>query len=113
MPALVDVVRTELELAAGHPFRDVKAQPQGPGSPEIWVLGSSNYGAQVAAHFGLPYCFAHFITDGHGCAEAIALYRDSFRPSERNASPYASICVWAFAAARLCTYSPWKSMGST
>src|SRR5271170_2009497 len=86
------------QLMEKHPFRDIRAMPAGPTVPEVWVLGSSDYGAQVAAHFGLPYCFAHFITDGHGCAEAIALYRDSFRPSERNASPYASICVWAFAA---------------
>ncbi len=84
-------------LAAQHPFRDIRAQPQGPGAPEVWVLGSSDYGAQVAAHFGLPYCFAHFITDGHGAAEAISLYRDTYRPSERHPAPYASICVWALA----------------
>ena len=53
------------------------AQPVGPTVPETWILGSSDYGAQVAAHFGLPYCFAHFITDGQGCAEAIALYRSA------------------------------------
>ena len=66
--------------------------------PEAWILGSSDYGAQVAAHFGLPYCFAHFITDGKGAAEALALYRDTFRPSERWPAPYASVCVWALAA---------------
>jgi luciferase family oxidoreductase group 1 len=85
-------------LVDKHPFRSVSAQPAGPTAPEPWILGSSDYGAQVAAHFGLPYCFAHFITDGQGCADAIALYRESFRPSERNPSPYASVCVWALAA---------------
>jgi luciferase family oxidoreductase group 1 len=85
-------------LLEGHPFRSIVAQPAGPTVPEAWILGSSDYGAQVAAHFGLPYCFAHFITDGQGCADAIGLYRDSYRPSERNPTPYASVCVWALAA---------------
>jgi luciferase family oxidoreductase group 1 len=85
-------------LVEQHPFRSVIAQPAGPSTPEPWVLGSSDYGAQVAAHFGLPYCFAHFITDGQGAAEAIDLYRASYRPSARFPSPIASITVWAMAA---------------
>jgi luciferase family oxidoreductase group 1 len=86
------------KLIERHPFRDIRAQPAGPTVPEAWILGSSDYGAQVAAHFGLPYCFAHFITDGHGAAEALALYRDTYRPSARHPEPYASVCVWALAA---------------
>ena len=63
-------------LVAGHPFHDILAQPQGPTTPEVWMLGSSDYGAQVAAYFGLPFCFAHFITDGRGAEEApVALSR--------------------------------------
>lgn len=85
-------------LLEKHPFRDIVAQPAGPTVPETWILGSSDYGAQVAAHFGLPYCFAHFITDGQGCAEALDLYRQLYKPSERHPEPYASVCVWAFAA---------------
>lgn len=85
-------------LAEGHPFRDVRAEPTGPSVPEVWILGSSDYGAQVAAFFGLPYCFAHFITDGRGAAEALALYRHTYRPSERHPAPHAALCVWAFAA---------------
>ena len=85
-------------LVEGHPFRDVVAQPLGPTVPEAWILGSSDYGAQVAAHFGLPYCFAHFITDGRGAAEALALYRARYRPSGRFPEPYAAVCVWALAA---------------
>src|SRR5213082_3817589 len=42
-------------LPEGHPFRQVKANPSGETAPEVWMLGSSDYGAQVAAHFGLPY----------------------------------------------------------
>jgi luciferase family oxidoreductase group 1 len=83
------------KLAEGHPFRDVIAQPSGPGVPEAWILGSSDYGGQVAAYFGLPFCFAHFITDGRGAAEAIGLYREQFRPSEWLREPYAAVCVWA------------------
>ena len=86
------------DLIERHPFRDIRAQPAGETVPEAWILGSSDYGAQVAAHFGLTYCFAHFITDGQGAAEAIALYRDSYKPSARHPAPYASVCVWALAA---------------
>ena len=84
-------------LVERHPFRDVRAQPSGPHVPEVWILGSSDYGAQVAAHFGLPYCFAHFITDGQGAEQALDLYRSTYRPSERHPEPYAAICVWALA----------------
>jgi luciferase family oxidoreductase group 1 len=86
------------KLVEGHPFRDIQAQPMGPTVPEIWVLGSSDYGAQVAAHFGLPYCFAHFITDGRGMEQALEIYRQGYRPSARHPAPHAAICVWALAA---------------
>ncbi len=90
-------------LAEGHPFRDVTAQPAGPTAPSPWILGSSDYGAQVAAYFGLPFCFAHFITDGRGAAEALAAYRGSFRPgdacpADACPAPLASLAVWAIAA---------------
>lgn len=85
------------KLMEGHPFRNIMAQPQGPTQPEVWILGSSNYGAQVAAHFGLPYCFAHFITDGAGAEEAIGLYRHLYQPSARWPEPVAGVCVWACA----------------
>src|SRR5579875_2008155 len=42
-------------LPDNHPFRGIRAEPAGPTEPEIWMLGSSDYGAQVAAYFGLPY----------------------------------------------------------
>jgi luciferase family oxidoreductase group 1 len=51
-------------LVNGHPFAAVKAFPQGPTAPEIWILGSSDYGAQVAALFGLPYSYAWFFSTG-------------------------------------------------
>jgi len=85
-------------LPEGHPFRQVRAYPEGETVPEIWMLGSSDYGAQVAAHFGLPYAFAWFFTDGKGGAEALELYRRLYQPSGRHPEPHAALCVWALAA---------------
>jgi luciferase family oxidoreductase group 1 len=90
---------TGTALPDQHPFRQVAAYPAGDTAPDIWILGSSDYGAQVAAHFGLPYCFAHFITDGRGTARALDLYREHYRPSARFPEPLAVVCVWALAAA--------------
>ncbi len=85
-------------LPEDHPFRKVAAHPQGPTSPELWILGSSDYGAQLAAFFGLPYAFAYFFSDGRGVEQALALYRTHYRPSPRYPQPIATICVWALAA---------------
>jgi luciferase family oxidoreductase group 1 len=82
----------------GQPHQGITAHPRGEQVPEIWILGSSDYGAQLAAHFGLPYAFAYFFTDGQGCEGALALYRHLYRPSERHPEPQATICVWALAA---------------
>ena len=86
------------DLVEGHRFRTVHAYPAGDTSPEIWVLGSSDYGAQVAAHFGLPYAFAWFFTDGRGAEEAMRLYKSLYQPSARYPEPVAGLCVWALAA---------------
>jgi luciferase family oxidoreductase group 1 len=85
-------------LPEGHPFRSVVAQPTGPSIPEVWILGSSDYGAQLAAYFGLPYAFAYFFSEGTGVERALELYRKDYRPSENNPKPIATICVWALAA---------------
>ena len=85
-------------LPEGHPGCGVVAQPMGPSAPTLWMLGSSNYGAQLAAHDGLPYAFAYFITDGQGAEEALALYRSRYRPSLDHPRPQAALCVWALAA---------------
>jgi luciferase family oxidoreductase group 1 len=77
----------------------ITAHPLGPHAPEIWILGSSDYGAQLAAHFGLPYAFAYFFTDGQGAETAMQLYRQRFQPSERHPAPQATLCIWALAAA--------------
>jgi len=89
---------TGAPLPETHPFRMIRAEPTGPYAPEIWVLGSSDYGAQVAAWFGLPYCFAYFFADGAGAQQALDIYRKTFRPSANYPKPHAAITVWAFAA---------------
>ena len=85
-------------LPEGHPYSKIFAQPKGPSTPDLWVLGSSNYGAQLAAYFGLPYAFAYFFSGGAGVEQALELYRKNFRASERYPEPKATICVWALAA---------------
>ena len=85
-------------LQEGHTFARLKAQPQGETAPELWILGSSAYGAQVAAHFGLPYSYAWFFADGAMGEQALKLYRDNYKPSERHPEPRSGICVWALAA---------------
>jgi luciferase family oxidoreductase group 1 len=78
--------------------RGIRAHPIGPHASELWILGSSDYGAQLAAHLGLPYAFAYFFMDGQGVEQALDLYRRLYRPSERHPKPQPTICVWALAA---------------
>jgi len=90
-------------LPVNHPYARVTAQPVGPTMPEVWILGSSDFGAQLAAFLGLPYCFAHFITEGRGSEEAMAIYRSGFRPQAGSASrlgaPHGALAVFALTAA--------------
>ena len=79
-----------------HPLPPPHATNTSP--PQLWMLGSSDYGAQLAAHLGLPYAFAYFFMDGQGVEQALHLYRALYRPSERHPKPQATICVWALAA---------------
>jgi luciferase family oxidoreductase group 1 len=89
---------TGAPLPAGHPFEKIKAHPLGSSSPDLWILGSSDYGARIAAYFGLPYAYAYFFTEGRGTEEALNLYRQNYQPSPRYPEPIATICVWALAA---------------
>lgn len=65
----------------------VKAVPGHGSKVPLWILGSSLFGAQTAATLGLPYAFASHFAPGQ-MMEAIAVYRESFRPSEQLAKPY-------------------------
>jgi luciferase family oxidoreductase group 1 len=78
--------------AEGHDSADVRALPDGPGAPEVWVLSSSSYGARLAAGLGLRFCFAHFVTPAFG-AQTVAGYRRRFRPSPERPEPVAALGV--------------------
>lgn len=65
---------------------DVHATPAATGAPEVWLLGSSDYSAQLAAALGLPYVFANHFS-GQGLERALELYRSGFQASETLASP--------------------------
>ena len=96
--AFPEQVRDLQAWTAAGTHHGITAHPLGPRAPEIWILGSSDYGAQLAAHFGLPYAFAYFFTDGQGTAEAMSIYRQIYRPSERHPKPQATLCIWALVA---------------
>ena len=82
-----------------HPRPPLESVGQPERSPQLWMLGSSDYGAQLAAHFGLPYAFAYFFMDGQGAEQAMRLYQQLYRPSPRHPRPQATLCVWALVAA--------------
>jgi luciferase family oxidoreductase group 1 len=89
----------ELQAWVGGVAHDgIVAHPRGPHAPEMWILGSSDYGARLAGQLGLPYAFAYFFMDGQGVEQALGAYRAMYRPSERHPKPQPTICVWALAA---------------
>ncbi len=77
---------------ADHPYRNITAVPAHGNQPEVWLLGSSGYSAQVAGLLGLPFAFAHHFSSVN-TIPALALYRDRFRPSQRLEKPYSMIAV--------------------
>jgi luciferase family oxidoreductase group 1 len=84
-------------LPPDYPFHAVKAMPSGPTSPQVWLLGSSDFSGSLAAYLGLRFSFAHFIS-AHGGAAVMRAYRDDFRPSSRDARPYCMVAVFAICA---------------
>lgn len=64
----------------------VRATPVASGVPQVWLLGSSDYSAQLAASLGLPYVFANHFS-GMGLERALDLYRTSYQPSEAHPEP--------------------------
>ncbi|MFB7873983.1 LLM class flavin-dependent oxidoreductase [Nocardia sp. NPDC056064] len=75
----------------------IVASPGRGAEPEVWLLGSSGYSAQVAAILGLPFAFAHHIAPDNTAA-ALALYRENFRPSPTRAEPYTIVAASAICA---------------
>jgi luciferase family oxidoreductase group 1 len=80
------------DFPAEHPFSQLTVSPRMPGSPEVWLLGSSMWSAEAAAQSGLPYAFAHFFSPVHTRA-AMEHYTESFRASRYAAEPRKSVAV--------------------
>nr|WP_111298062.1 LLM class flavin-dependent oxidoreductase [Paracoccus saliphilus] len=92
-----DVVELLDYLGPERPGAAVRALPGEGTNLPIWILGSSLYGAQLAAHLGLPYAFAsHFAPDD--LDRALTLYRTHFRPSPWGKAPRAIMAINVFAA---------------
>lgn len=82
-----EVVELQQWLADEQPGQRVKAVPGVGTKIPLWILGSSLFGAQLAAHLGLPYAFAsHFAPQA--MEQAISIYRETFQPSKQLAQPY-------------------------
>jgi luciferase family oxidoreductase group 1 len=83
-----DVLELQAFLAPPEPGQTLRAVPGAGTEVPLWILGSSLFGAQLAAMLGLPYAFAsHFAPDA--LIPALRAYRESFKPSAQLAKPYA------------------------
>ncbi len=92
-----DVMELQALLAEAEPRQIVRAVPGEGANIPLWMLGSSTFGAQLAAALGLPYAFAsHFAPTQ--MMDAIAIYRETFRPSEQLQKPYVMLGFNIFAA---------------
>ena len=88
-------------MPEGHPLHEVKAQPGGEPetAPEVWLLGSSDYSAQLAAHLGLPFSFADFFGNTGEYGPRVAdLYRQMFHPSEYLSEPKVNVGIQVICA---------------
>ncbi|KKC32983.1 LLM class flavin-dependent oxidoreductase [Devosia psychrophila] len=92
-----DVLELQAYFAPAGPEQRLQAVPAAGTEVPLWILGSSTYGAQLAAELGLPYAFAsHFAPDS--LMVALEVYRSRFKPSEQLAAPHAMIGVNIIAA---------------
>ncbi|WP_156759181.1 LLM class flavin-dependent oxidoreductase [Microbacterium karelineae] len=82
---LMDAAGETIRFTSGGTY-DVHATPDAVGSPTVWLLGSSDFSAQLAAQLGLPYVFANHFA-GDGVERAMGLYRQEYQPSERHPAP--------------------------
>jgi luciferase family oxidoreductase group 1 len=82
---LMDPQGASLRLPSGQVY-GLRATPHALSAAELWLLGSSEYSARLAASQGLPYVFAHHFS-GEGTAHILSLYRDGFVPSETLKEP--------------------------
>jgi len=92
-----DVVELMALLDAPRPGQPVVATPGAGTKVPIWILGSSTFGAQVAAALGLPFAFASHFAPAM-LFEAVRIYRERFQPSAQLAAPYVMLGVNVVAA---------------
>ena len=92
-----DVLELQAFLAPVGPGQRIQAVPAAGTNVPLWILGSSHFGAMLAAELGLPYAFAsHFAPDE--LLPALEIYRARFKPSEQLERPYAMVGVNVIAA---------------
>lgn len=83
----------ENSFPEGHPYQGIRAMPDGPGSPEVWLLGAGPQGAvEIAASLGLSFSFAQFLHN-RTHQQVLQIYRQQFRPSRFSSHPRASLAV--------------------
>src|SRR5690349_6895737 len=92
-----DVIELQALLGAMQPDQVIQAVPGAGSSVPIWILGSSLFGAQLAAMLGLPYAFASHFAPG-ALMQALQVYRERFQPSAQLQRPYAMVGVNVIAA---------------
>jgi luciferase family oxidoreductase group 1 len=85
------------DYLSDNPRQRVLAVPGKGAKVPLWILGSSLFGAQLAAHLGLPYAFASHFAPAQ-MMQAVALYRANFKPSAQLAEPYVMLGFNVFAA---------------
>ena len=101
-PEYVDDIRTLMttegvELQIGPRRQPLRATPSATSIADMWLLGSSDYSARLAAEKGLPYVFAHHFS-GEGTGAALDLYRSAYQPSPEYPEPRTFLTVNAVVA---------------
>jgi len=92
-----DVLELMAFLAPAAPGQRIQAVPAAGTEVPLWILGSSHFGAMLAAELGLPYAFASHFAPDHLIA-ALQIYRERFKPSQQLGRPYAMVGVNIIAA---------------
>ncbi len=92
-----DVMELQALFASPQPGQAIRAIPGAGLDVPIWILGSSLFGAQLAAMLGLPFAFASHFAPAH-LMQALEIYRSRFEPSRSLQKPHAMVAVNAFAA---------------
>lgn len=85
------------DFPPGHPFRSVRALPDDVPLPPVWILGSSDFGARLAALRGFGFGFAHHFS-AQWALPAARAYRDNFQPSKHRSTPHLILTITAVCA---------------